>query len=406
MGLHRGRLLSLLFAALLVGGTVVACDDDDSEQEASVDDDSEETQADGEGTASDFDKESLPFYATGPVAMVDGEELGEDSFNEMVYERTQQLPGELPPQMVEMFKGQTIDFVIDKHLVDSVLDAEDIEVTDEEIEEAFEEFKARFGGADVLAQQLEQMGVTEEEVRENMHQDVQLEKYLGQRYDLEVDEEDVRQMFEMQREHLGTQDEVHARHILIEVGQDADDSEAEEAQERAQGIYEEAEGGADFEELAREHSEGPTAERGGDLGFFPRHQMVPEFSEVAFEMEPGDISEPVRSQFGYHIIQVVDSREGEEANFENVQDDLELQIRHQKRQEVFQEFLEELKADVEIERLTDNIEVTVEVPEGGGQQGMPAMPHGGGQQGGQPQQQPQGGDLELDSPELELQLND
>ncbi len=411
MGLYKGRAMSFLLAAVLAGGTVVACDDDESEQEEeeAVAEETDEEQADGD--EAEFDKESLPFYATGPVAKVDGEELGEDSFNEMVYERTQQLPGQLPPQMVDMFKNQTINFVIDKHLVDSVLDEEDIDVTDEEIDEAFEEFKARFGGAEALSQQLAQMGVTEEEVRENMHQDVQLEKYLSERYDLEVEESEIEELFEMRGEQLGSQDEVHARHILIEVGQDADDDAVESARARAQEIYEEADGGADFEDLAREHSEGPTAERGGDLGFFPQHQMVPEFSEVAFSMQAGEISEPVRSQFGYHVIQVVDTREGEEADYDSVRDDLELQLRHQKRQEVFQEFLEHLKEDVEIERLEDNIEVTVDMSDGG-PQGMPQMPHGGGQ-GAQPQQQPQqrpqqpeGGELELDSPQLELKLDE
>lgn len=416
MGLQNGRFISALLAALLAGGGLVGCDDDSEQQDEVVDEASAEAEAeaDEEVDDQDFDPEELPFYATGPVASIDGEEIGADEFNAMVHERVEQLPGQLPPQMVEMFKGQIFDFAIDKHLVDNKLAEQDIEVTEEDIDEAFEEFTERFGGEEALQQQLARRGVSVEEVREDMHQDVQLEKYLGERYDLDVTEEELQEFFNMHQDRLGSEEERHARHVLIEVDENADEATEEEAQQRAQAVYEEASDGADFEELAREKSEGPTAERGGDLGFFPRHQMVPAFSEVAFEMEPGDISEPVRSQFGFHVIQLVDVQEGGEAEFDDVRSEIELQLKHQKRQEVFQEFLEKLKEEVQIQRQEENVVMNVGAMDSQQPQGMPPMPGGG--QGGtpQPQQQPQqperleqeGGNLQLDSPELELNLDE
>ncbi len=413
MGLHRGRFMSLVLAAVLVGGGLVACDDEeDAEQEETeAEEDSETAEADGE-----LQVEDLPFYATGPIARIDDHEISEDDFNEMVKERVEQLPGQLPPQMVDMFKEQIFDFAIDKYLVDKKLEGQDIEVTDEDIDDAFAEFTERFGGEEALEQQLARRGVTAEEIREDMYQDVQLEKYLSEIYDLEVAEEDLREFFEMHKDRLATEEERHARHVLLEVEQDAAEDEEADALERATAVYEEAADGADFEELAREHSEGPTASRGGDLGFFPRHQMVPEFSDVAFEMEPGDISEPVRSQFGFHVIQLVDIQEGGEANFEDARSDIELQLTHQKRQEVFQEFLEELKEEVQIERMEDNITVNTEALQQAQPQGMPGMPQHQQQGAGgapQPQQRPQqrpqqggGGELELERPELELDLGE
>ena len=410
MGLYKGRLMSLLLAAL-VGVGFVACDDEDADAEA-------EEQADEPEAQLDIDEEELPFYATGPVARIDGEEIGKDDFNAMVQERVERLPGELPPQMAEMFKQQSVDFVIDKHLVDEVLAGEDIEVTDEDIDEAFAEFKDRFGGDEQMFQaQLDQMGMSEEELRENMHQDVELEKYLATQHDLDVSDEDIEEFFEQNKDQFVEEEQVQASHILIELDDDADDDTAADARERADEVYAMAtEDGADFAELAEEKSEGPTAAQGGDLGFFPRHQMVEEFSDVAFdELEVGDISEPVRSQFGYHVIKKVDHQEGGEAELDDVRDDIEMQLTHQKRQEAFQTFLEELKADVEIEELRDNIVMNVEAPE---QQPQPMMP--GGQGEGQPQPvqppAPEGGDQELelelggeedgDAPELELDLEE
>ena len=393
MGLSKNRIFSLMLA-LLVGGSMIACDEESSDEE--------ETQevTDDEATDGTADAAAeLPFEATGPVARVNGEEIGQDLFNEMVAERVERMPGDLPPQMVEMFKNQTLEFVVDKYLVDQRLEGEDIEVTEEDIDEAFEEFKSRFGDDEqAFEQQLQMMGMTEEDIREEMVQDVELEKFLSQEHDMSVSEEDIEAFFAENEERFAQDEEVHARHILIEVDQNADDETEAAAESRAQEIAEEAQQeDADFEALAREHSEGPTAETGGDLGFFPAHQMVPEFSEVAFDMEDGQISDPVRSQFGFHIIQRVEHRPAQEASLEDARDEIEMQLRHQKRQEVFQGFLEGLKEDVEIEMLEDNIQVNVEMPEG--DQGMPAMPHGEGAPpaGGA---QPEGGQ------ELELDLGD
>ena len=381
MGLYKGRLWPLLLAALL-GVGVVACDsssadDEESEEseEASDDEDSDDEESE-EGDASAAEDSDLPFYATGPVATVDGVELEPEGFNEMVRERVEQMPGGVQPQMVDQFKQQSINFAIDKQLIDQVLEEEQIEVTEDDVREAIEEFKSRFPDEATFEQTLEEMGMSEEEMMEGIEKDVQLEKYLSESHDLSVSEDEIRQFFEEHEEQFSRDDEIHARHILIEADEGADDEAAETARERAEEIYEEVTGGADFEEMAREHSEGPTGPRGGDLGFFPEDRMVPEFSEVAFSMEPGEISEPVRTQFGYHVIEVVDTRDASEPDFDEEASEIEMHLSQQKRAEVFHQFLEELKADVDIEILEENIEVTVDTSQAP-QQGMPQMPHGG-----------------------------
>lgn len=101
-----------------------------------------------------------------------------------------------------------------------------------------------------------------------------------------------------------TEEQVRTRHILIRTSPDADD---EDALRRAEDLVRRIRGGADFEELAREHSDDTaSAVRGGDLGFFGRGQMVPEFESVAFAQEPGQVSGPVQSPFGFHIIQTLE----------------------------------------------------------------------------------------------------
>jgi peptidyl-prolyl cis-trans isomerase D len=109
---------------------------------------------------------------------------------------------------------------------------------------------------------------------------------------------------------------VHARHILFSIEEGAGEKAVEEARERAMNTIEELRRGADFAALARERSDGPSASRGGDLGWFTAERMVEPFSEAAFSLEPGEISQPVRTRFGFHVIKVLETRPAESRTLE------------------------------------------------------------------------------------------
>ena len=123
---------------------------------------------------------------------------------------------------------------------------------------------------------------------------------------LTLTEDEVRQFYDANLSQYQTPGQVRARHILLRVEGDDDEATAERAAE----IAAEARGGADFAELAREHSQDEAnAENGGDLGLFGRGRMVPEFENAAFALAAGEISDPVRSPFGFHVIQVTEKQE-------------------------------------------------------------------------------------------------
>src|SRR5271170_3809866 len=108
--------------------------------------------------------------------------------------------------------------------------------------------------------------------------------------------------------------EVHARHILVET------------EDEAKAVEAELKKGADFAELAKKKSKDPGAADGGDLGFFTKDQMVPEFSTVAFALEPGKISDPVKSQFGWHVIKVEEKRNRKAPDFAQVKAQIETYV--------------------------------------------------------------------------------
>lgn len=106
--------------------------------------------------------------------------------------------------------------------------------------------------------------------------------------------------------------EVHARHILVK------------SEDEAKDVLKELKGGADFTELAKKKSTGPSAAQGGDLGFIKRGDVVPEFAEAAFALKPGQVTEaPVKTQFGWHVIKIEEAREAKPPSFEEAREELE-----------------------------------------------------------------------------------
>jgi peptidyl-prolyl cis-trans isomerase C len=131
------------------------------------------------------------------------------------------------------------------------------------------------------------------------------------------------------------EEEVHARHILVPT------------EDEAKAILAQLKGGADFAALAKEKSKDPGAAEGGDLGYFTKDQMVPEFAEVAFKLNKGQVSDPVKTQFGWHIIKVEDKRTKPTPTFEQVKPQIENYIAHRAQAEL----VENLRKTATVERL-------------------------------------------------------
>src|SRR3954466_2121636 len=127
-------------------------------------------------------------------------------------------------------------------------------------------------------------------------------------------DEAMKKVYEDASKQITGEQEVHARHILVET------------EDEAKAVKAELDKGADFAELAKKKSKDPGASDGGDLGFFTKDQMVPEFSAVAFVLEPGKISDPVKSQFGWHIIKVEEKRNRKAPEFEQVRAQIETYV--------------------------------------------------------------------------------
>jgi peptidyl-prolyl cis-trans isomerase C len=148
-------------------------------------------------------------------------------------------------------------------------------------------------------------------------------------------DEAMKKVYEDAAKQITGEQEVHARHILVET------------EDEAKAVKAELDKGADFAELAKKKSKDPGASDGGDLGFFTKEQMVPEFSAVAFAMEPGKISDPVKSQFGWHIIKVEEKRNRKAPDFEQVKAQIETYVTRKAQAD----YVAKLREGAKIERL-------------------------------------------------------
>ncbi len=381
MGVPVPNVVKILLA-LSLAVVVIACDSDDEEatEEASVE--QEETVEEVPEVAQpEVDLDELPFRATGPVARVDGREITADEFNQAVFEHVSRMPPQVSRQVTQAFVNQVLDFLIDRALVDAVLEEADIEVSDEELEAAFAEFRSRFPDDQTFAMYQAQLGMTEEVIRDAMRPDVTLEKYLRDRYELEVTDEELTTYFEENREQFGEPPMADVKQIVIRVERDG--SGEEEARSKIEAAHRELSEGAEFAQVATEYSEGPTAARGGELGPVPQGVLPDALDEAAFSLPIGELSEPIRSPFGYHILQISSRTEGQEVTLAEVRDEVAMRVRHRQTAEVFQRFMDEMKAEVEIEKIRDNIQVQAQAatPEPPAMPRLELTPPMGGSQG-------------------------
>ncbi len=188
----------------------------------------------------------------------------------------------------------------------------DMEVTDEELREYYEKNKESYK--------------TEEKKK------LQYTAFRYSDYEdgAEVTDTETEEYYQTHTDEFTEEKSVEARHILFKLDKDVPEEEVEKKRRKAEEVMKMAEEGKDFAELAKEYSEGPTKDKGGDLGRFTKDRMVKPFSDRAFSMAAGEISEPVRTQFGWHIIKVEKVNEAVEKKLEEVKEEIQKKLAGEK----------------------------------------------------------------------------
>ncbi|HOQ76926.1 MAG TPA: peptidylprolyl isomerase [Thermoclostridium sp.] len=242
---------------------------------------------------------------------------------------------ELYNRLVEYYGESALDSIIAEKIVDMELKKANITVTDEELQQEMNELIESYGGEDYVNMYLAMQGLTLEDLKEDILSYLKVKKLLEPR--LTVTEEEVEEYFENNKSLFDQPEQVEASHILV------DDEET------AKEVKRKLDEGADFAQLAAEYSKDTNnAQNGGQLGYFGRGEMVDEFEEVAFSMKVGEISDPVKTDYGYHIIKVTGHKEAKAANLEDSRADIEDILKNQKLNTEYETWLNEKKAEYNV----------------------------------------------------------
>ncbi|MGB7256770.1 MAG: peptidylprolyl isomerase [Pseudolabrys sp.] len=265
---------------------------------------------------------ALLAFAAGPlraqdkdpvVAKVNGVELHESDLA-LIEEEA----GQLPPMAPEAKRDYLISFAADMLMVSQAAEAKKIGDTDT--------FKRRLALArnKLLMETLLQSVGKEALTDEAMHK---------------VYDDAVKQMT--------PEPEVHARHILFRAPA-GDEKASKEAEDKVKAVIVRLKKGEDFAKVATELTEDPSGKaNGGDLGYFTKEQMVPEFADVAFKLDKGQISDPVKTQFGWHVIKVEDKRQKPMPKFEDVKSQIETYVTRKAQADL----VTKLRAEGKVERM-------------------------------------------------------
>ena len=276
---------------------------------------------------------------------------------------------------LDAFMGQfgprILDQLIDGELLFQAAEKGGYAAAKEDIDGAFAELSGRYDDPKEFQAEMEKRGFTESTLRANISKQLSIQKYIQETIvpQAVVPEDAVRQAYDQNPQNFTSQEEVKASHILINSAEADPQEKKDEALKRAREIAAKANAdGADFAELARTYSEGPSAPSGGDLGFFGRNRMVKPFEEAAFSMKVNEVSDPVLTQFGYHIIKVTDRKESSTVSFEEVKEKLGEDLKNRMINEMVGQNLSRLREEASIEIL---FSPAPQAAPGGAPQGQP-----------------------------------
>jgi parvulin-like peptidyl-prolyl isomerase len=294
----------------------------------------------------------------GAVAVVDGTEISKSELDRLM-ERTkkgfeaqkQEFPKAGTPEF-QRLQQQTLAFLVQREQLERAGDELDVEVTDEDVDEALEEFvKTRFAGdRKEYEKALADQGFTEEDLRETLATTVLSTKvFEAVTKDAEVTEEEIVAYYAQNQSQYSTPASRDVRHILIAEKKPNGEVDYAKSKTEADRIHAQLEGGADFAALVRQHSADEASKAEGGKLTISKGQTVPEFDATSFELDRGELSEPVRTQFGYHVIEALSPvRKAETTPLAKARSAIRATLLQERKSEVVQEWLDDLRADSDV----------------------------------------------------------
>lgn len=290
-----------------------------------------------------------------PVAVVEGEKISRADL-EKAFNSALGASGMNPDELDPAQKMAGYREILDQLIVDKLVarKASSVEIKDADLEKEISQFKAQFPNEDAFNTVMQKEGETETSFRENVKRMLQQRQWMEQKVGdkADVPAADVQKFYEQNKKEFEHPELVRASHILILTPENADEKTVAEKKKAAEAaLVRVTKKKEDFTSVAKEVSEEPGAKQsGGDLSFFPKDRMVPEFANAAFGMDKGEISkEPVRTKFGWHIIKVTDKKPAGTMPFEEVKQQVTSYLKGAKQRDAIRSVIDSLRAEAKVE---------------------------------------------------------
>jgi peptidyl-prolyl cis-trans isomerase C len=253
---------------------------------------------------------------------------------------------------LKRYEGNIRETLVNRALLLQQAQAKGMTVKDSLVAKALNEFKAGFEDEKQYQQSLTQMGYTDAQLKEQIKDGLTIKALLEKEVirKVSVSDKQIRAFYDEHTNLFHHPEQVKASHILIQVSPDADEAKKAEALASIQALKQRIDNGEDFATLAMEYSDGPSKAKGGDLGFFSREQMVQPFSDAAFALKPGQVSDVVTTRFGYHLIRLTERQAPQTMAFNDVKEEISTRLRREQEEKKIDDYLEKLKKHADIQR--------------------------------------------------------
>jgi len=245
---------------------------------------------------------------------------------------------ELYDALKMQYGQETLNTLISEKIIKLEIKKHNIEVPEEDVEEEFQKLVEQYGGQEQFEQIFESYGYNQNDIKEDIKMNLQLKKLLEPK--ITIAEEEMKEYFETNKATYDTKEQVKVSHILVET------------EAKAQEVRNKLLAGADFAELAKKYStDTSNNENGGELGFFSKGDMTAEFENVAFALKVGEVSEPVKTEYAYHIIKVEEKQAVKEATYEESKALVKEALFNEKLPTAYDTYFGEVYDEYEIENL-------------------------------------------------------
>lgn len=270
-----------------------------------------------------------------------------DLYSRRLQRQGMTIPDNLKPQV----QKEVIDELISRELMYQESQKKKIKLEKDYVKNEIAKIKQRFPDNKQFEQMMSQMGMTESLLEEQIRRIGLIRGLIDKEVasKIKITDEEAKKFYDENPKYFTRPEEVHAQHILIKLDKDADDKAKKDARKKLEDLKKRAEKGEDFGELAKANSQGPSAPKGGDLGFFSKGKMVPSFEKAAFALKPGEISDVVETKFGYHLIKSIEHKAPETKSFDSVKDKIVENLRNRKVQDEVKKYIEGLRQKAKIE---------------------------------------------------------